>query len=60
MEKSEVKKKYLKKIKEIKKHNILNYQKSNPLISNSDYDKLKKDIIELERKYNYLNSKFFH
>jgi len=58
MKKIEIKKKYLTKIKEIKKHNILYYQKSKPLISDSDYDKLKKNIIELERKYNYLKSEF--
>ncbi|MBD1166405.1 NAD-dependent DNA ligase LigA [Pelagibacterales bacterium SAG-MED07] len=49
-----LKKKYLKKISELKKYNRAYYDKSNPLISDSSYDKLKKDIIELEKKSNFL------
>ena len=56
MEKLEIKKKYLIKIKELNKHNLHYYQKSKPLISDGEYDKLKKDIIELEKKYSYLRS----
>ena len=58
MEKSEIKKKYLFKIKELNKHNLLYHQKNKPIISDSSYDKLKNDIIELEKKYSFLNSKF--
>ncbi len=58
MEKSEIKKKYLVKIKELNKHNLLYHQKNKPIISDSNYDKLKNDIIELEKKYSFLNSKF--
>ena len=52
-----IEKKYLLKIKELKKHNKLYYEKSSPKISDEEYDKLKKEIIELEKKYNFLKSK---
>ncbi len=52
-----IKKEYLNKIKELKKHNQLYYEKSSPKISDSKYDQLKKEIIELEKKYNFLKSK---
>ena len=45
---------YNKLIKEIQKHNKLYYEKSSPKISDRDYDNLKKEIIELEKK-----NKFF-
>ena len=56
MQKYEIKKKYSNKIKELNKHNLLYYQKSKPIISDKDYDKLKKEIFELEKKYTFLIS----
>ncbi len=56
MQKNEIKKKYSNKIKELNKHNLLYYQKSKPIISDKDYDKLKKEIFELEKKYTFLIS----
>jgi len=55
--KNQVKKEYESKIKKIKEHNTLYYEKSRPIISDAKYDKLKKDIIELENKYLYLKNK---
>jgi len=52
----EIKKRYNKKIDEILKHNKNYYDKNNPLISDKDYDDLKKEILDLEKKYNFLNS----
>ncbi len=52
-----IKKEYLSKIKELKKHNKYYYEKSSPKISDSDYDKLKIEILELENKYSDLKSK---
>ena len=55
--KSLIKKKYLSKIQELEKHNKLYYDKSRPIISDSNYDRLKKDIIELENNNNFLINK---
>ena len=52
-----IEKEYLLKIKELKKHNKLYYDDSSPIIPDSEYDKLKKDIIKLENSFNYLKSK---
>ncbi len=41
---------YNKKIKEYEKHNKLYYDKSSPLIPDSEFDKLKKEILDLEKK----------
>ena len=45
---------FKKKVKEIKKHNNLYYNFDNPKISDSDYDKLTKEIISLEQNYKFL------
>ena len=58
MNKEKIKKKYKLKIKELIKHNKSYYDKSNPIISDSQYDHLKKEVIELELKYSYLKSKY--
>ena len=55
MDKNKIK--YDLKIKELIKHNKLYYDKSSPSISDSQYDKLKKEIIELENKFPYLKNK---
>ena len=52
-----VKKEYLNKIKKLNEHNRYYYEKSTPKISDAEYDKLKKDIFELEKKYSFLKSK---
>ena len=51
-----LKKEYLKKISEIQRHNKAYYDKSAPIIKDSEYDKLKTEIIELEKKYNFLKN----
>ena len=52
----EIKKRYNKKISEILKHNKNYYDKNSPIISDKDYDELKKEILDLEKKYNFLAS----
>jgi len=52
----EVEKIYKRKIKEFQKHNKLYYDKSAPAISDREFDKLKTDIINLEKKYSSLKS----
>jgi DNA ligase (NAD+) len=45
---------YLKKIRELKQHNLNYYNADNPKISDHEFDLLKKEIIQLEKKYNFL------
>ena len=48
---------YKKKVDFLIKQNELYYNKDNPKISDRHYDKLKKQIEELEKKYSFLKSK---
>ena len=57
MNKKEIENKYNKKITQIKSHNKNYYDKNKPQISDKDYDELKKDILILESKHDYLHSK---
>ena len=52
-----IKNSYFKKINKINEHNKLYYEKSSPIISDAEYDKLKQQITELEKKYSFLDSK---
>jgi len=56
MKKEETKKLYKKKIDQFKKNNYLYFEKNAPKISDAEFDILKKEILELEKKYNYLQS----
>ena len=56
MSSNSIKKKYLSKIKELKKHNRFYYGESNPKTTDKEYDNLKKEILELEKKYKFLES----
>ena len=51
-----IKKNYLAKIKLIQKHNQYYYDKDKPIITDREYDLLKKEIINLEKKYLFLKS----
>ena len=55
MSEKKIKGQYQKKIKLLQKHNLLYYDKSNPKISDKDYDNLKEEILKLEKQYNFLN-----
>ena len=57
MEKKKLIKLYKFKIKEINHHNFLYYEKSEPELSDSSFDNLKKEILDLEKKYKFLKSK---
>tara|TARA_B100000212_G_scaffold324709_1_gene285774 strand:- start:372 stop:2405 length:2034 start_codon:yes stop_codon:yes gene_type:complete len=52
--KSQITSLFKKKISEIKKHNDFYFNKDRPVISDKDYDNLKKEIIELQNKYKFL------
>ena len=55
--KKKIKIKYEKKIDLINKYNEYYYDKSNPLVTDREYDELKKEILNLERKYKTLTNK---
>jgi DNA ligase (NAD+) len=57
MDEKSIKKKYQIKIKNYIKLNQAYFEKNAPLIADSDYDKIKSNIIELEKKYTYLKHK---
>ncbi len=57
MNNNSLKKKYNSKIKELTLHNFLYFEKNKQKISDAEYDNLKKEIIDLEKKYPFLKSK---
>ena len=57
MNKVDIKKIYNLKIKEYLRHNKQYYEKSRPLITDKEYDKLKNEIINLEKKNLNLKNK---
>ena len=57
MEKKKIKKIYQEKIKIFKHHNFLYFEKNKPILTDGDFDKLKNEIIELEKSHKYLKDK---
>ena len=57
MNKNLIKKKYKEKQKLLNYHNKKYYDENNSQISDAKFDELKKEIIELENKFDYLKSK---
>ena len=55
MNQEKEKKKYKDKIDALLKHNKAYYEKSSPTISDDEYDKLKRKIIDLEKKFKFLD-----
>ena len=51
-----VKKNYLKKINLINKYNKAYYKNSQPIVDDFEYDNLKIEILDLEKKYKFLKS----
>ena len=51
-----IKRKYKEKISLIEKYNKFYYDKDQSIISDQEFDLLKKDLIDLENKYNFLKS----
>ena len=49
-ENDDIIKNYQKNIKLIKKYNKLYYNNDSPLVSDSEYDELKRSVIDLEEK----------
>ncbi len=57
MQKKEIEKAYIEKINELKKHDKAYFADDNPLISDKNYDEIKEEILNLEKKYKYLKNK---
>ncbi len=53
-DKKDIIKKYRKKIENLIRHNKLYYSDDKPIISDSDYDQIKSEILNLEKTYSYL------
>ncbi len=58
-DKKKIIKEYKEKIKELKKHNKLYFSDDNPQITDSDYDLIKKEIIDMEKRFPFLEKKSF-
>ena len=56
MKKKEIESIYLKKLKIFNEHNKNYYEKSKPKITDADFDNLKIEIFELEKKYIFLKN----
>ena len=56
MERKEIEKVYVKKINKLKKYDEAYFKYDNPIISDKDYDGIKQEILNLEKKYSYLKS----
>ena len=57
MERKEIEKVYVKKINKLKKYDEAYFKYDNPIISDKDYDGIKQEILNLEKKYSYLKNK---
>ncbi len=57
MENKKIEKNYNIKIKELQKLNKLYYDQSKPAVNDDQYDKLKNEILLLEKKYKFLKNK---
>ena len=53
----EIKKRYLKIIKLIQKYNQFYYDKNKPIITDQKFDSLKREVLDLEKNYDYLKNK---
>ena len=56
MDKKKISKDYLHKINLLEEYNKNYYDKDNPIVSDQEYDLLKKEIIDLENSYKFLNN----
>ena len=56
MKSKTISEKYLKKIKLLQKYNKYYYDKENPIVTDQEYDFLKKEIIDLESLYSFLKN----
>ena len=50
---AKAKKEYKEKIKQFKRHSKKYFEDSAPIISDQDFDLLKKEILDLEKKFDF-------
>ena len=50
----EIIKSFKEKVQILKRHNNLYFNQNKPKISDSEYDNLKRELLELEKKHDYL------
>ena len=58
MKKKNIQELYKNNIEKLKKYNEYYYNRSQSLVSDNDYDEIKKKIIDLEKRYKYLQSEY--
>ena len=56
MQRKEIEKIYIKKINELEKYDKAYFIDDDPLISDKDYDDIKKEILDIEKKFKYLSN----
>ena len=54
MDKNKIETEYQKKLKLLLKYNKFYFDKNSPIVEDSKYDQLKKEILNLEQKYKFL------
>ena len=57
MNKKKIQIEYSEKINILNKFNKFYYDHNNPKVTDQKYDELKREILELEKKYKFLKSK---
>ncbi len=57
MQRKEIEKFYISKIKKLRKYDKAYFEKDSPLVVDRDYDNIKNEILDLENKYKYLKHK---
>ena len=57
MHKKEIKKNYIKKINKLNEYDKSYFKDDNPVISDYEYDKIKQEVLDLEKKHSFLKNK---
>ncbi|WP_428080820.1 NAD-dependent DNA ligase LigA [Candidatus Pelagibacter sp.] len=58
MDKKEIKKLYNSKVNLLKKYNESYFNKNKSIVSDKEYDEIKKEVLDLEKNFSYLVSKY--
>ena len=58
MDKKEIKKLYNSKVNLLKKYNESYFDKNKSIVSDKEYDEIKKEVLDFEKKFSYLVSKY--